>query len=148
MLPARYRMTRSTEFGATVSQGVRAVQPDLVVHALRASGEAADDGGAAEAPGRIGGRRGLDRSAAPGAAFRNAAVAVAELRGLAAQDVDLGGAREIRGPDDGRGTGRRCVAPRRQDSAARRIPESAPQSGGYSSGRKAPEDSEGTEAAL
>jgi ribonuclease P protein component len=28
-------MTRSTEFGATVSQGVRAVQPDLVVHALR-----------------------------------------------------------------------------------------------------------------
>ena len=35
MLPARYRMTRSAEFGATVSQGVRAVQPDLVVHALR-----------------------------------------------------------------------------------------------------------------
>jgi ribonuclease P protein component len=28
-------MTRSTEFGATVSHGVRAVQPDLVVHALR-----------------------------------------------------------------------------------------------------------------
>jgi ribonuclease P protein component len=37
VLPARYRMTRSTEFGATVSQGVRAVQPDLVVHALRSS---------------------------------------------------------------------------------------------------------------
>ena len=37
MLPARYRMTRSTEFGATVSQGVRAVQPDLVVHALRSA---------------------------------------------------------------------------------------------------------------
>jgi ribonuclease P protein component len=36
-------MTRSTEFGATVSQGVRAVQPDLVVHALR-SDEVADDG--------------------------------------------------------------------------------------------------------
>lgn len=35
MLPARYRMTRSTEFGATVSKGVRAVQPDLVVHTLR-----------------------------------------------------------------------------------------------------------------
>jgi ribonuclease P protein component len=33
-------MTRSTEFGATVSQGVRAVQPDIVVHALRhASGD-------------------------------------------------------------------------------------------------------------
>ena len=42
MLPARYRMTRSTEFGATVSQGVRAVQPDLVVHALRA--ESAETG--------------------------------------------------------------------------------------------------------
>lgn len=28
-------MTRSTEFSATVSQGVRVVQPDLVVHALR-----------------------------------------------------------------------------------------------------------------
>jgi ribonuclease P protein component len=36
-------MTRSTEFGATVSQGVRAVQPDLVVHALRA-GEDGDSG--------------------------------------------------------------------------------------------------------
>ena len=32
-------MTRSTDFGATVSQGMRAVQPDLVVHALRS-----DDG--------------------------------------------------------------------------------------------------------
>ncbi len=31
MLPARYRMTRSTDFGATVSHGVGAVQPDLVV---------------------------------------------------------------------------------------------------------------------
>lgn len=41
MLPAQYRMTRSTEFGATVSQGVRAAQPDLVVHALRSS----DDSG-------------------------------------------------------------------------------------------------------
>lgn len=40
MLPARYRMTRSTDFGQTVNRGVRAVQPDLVVHALRA----ADDG--------------------------------------------------------------------------------------------------------
>jgi ribonuclease P protein component len=30
-------MTRSTEFGTTVSKGMRAVQPDLVVHALRAN---------------------------------------------------------------------------------------------------------------
>jgi ribonuclease P protein component len=37
VLPAQYRMTRSTEFGVTVSQGVRAVQPDLVVHALRSN---------------------------------------------------------------------------------------------------------------
>jgi ribonuclease P protein component len=36
-------MTRSTEFGATVSQGVRVVQPDLVVHALRCD-DAAGDG--------------------------------------------------------------------------------------------------------
>jgi ribonuclease P protein component len=36
-------MTRSTEFSATVSQGVRAVQPDLVVHAMRAD-DAADAG--------------------------------------------------------------------------------------------------------
>jgi ribonuclease P protein component len=28
-------MTRSADFGQTVSKGVRAVQPDLVVHALR-----------------------------------------------------------------------------------------------------------------
>lgn len=40
MLPAQYRMTRSTDFGLTVSRGVRAAQPDLVVHALRA----VDDG--------------------------------------------------------------------------------------------------------
>ncbi|MGV0743517.1 ribonuclease P protein component [Mycolicibacterium sp. XJ870] len=35
MLPARYRMRRSAEFSATVSRGVRAVQPDVVVHAYR-----------------------------------------------------------------------------------------------------------------
>ena len=30
-------MTRSTEFGTTINQGVRAVQPDIVVHARRCS---------------------------------------------------------------------------------------------------------------
>ncbi|WP_326548721.1 ribonuclease P protein component [Mycolicibacterium sp. ND9-15] len=40
MLPARNRMTRSTEFGTTVSRGIRAVQPDLVVHALRSDAAA------------------------------------------------------------------------------------------------------------
>lgn len=39
MLPARYRMRRSAEFSATVSRGVRAVQPDVVVHALRAEAD-------------------------------------------------------------------------------------------------------------
>jgi ribonuclease P protein component len=37
VLPAQYRMTRSAEFGTTVSLGVRAVQPDLVVHARRSA---------------------------------------------------------------------------------------------------------------
>ena len=37
-------MTRSTDFGATVSQGVRAVQPDLVVHALRSGDQGPGDG--------------------------------------------------------------------------------------------------------
>ncbi|MCB0924027.1 MAG: ribonuclease P protein component [Mycobacterium sp.] len=37
MLPARYRMTRSAEFSATVKHGVRAGLPDLVVHARRDS---------------------------------------------------------------------------------------------------------------
>jgi ribonuclease P protein component len=34
LLPARNRMRRSTDFGYTVSRGVRAAQPDLVVHAI------------------------------------------------------------------------------------------------------------------
>lgn len=36
-------MTRPADFGLTVSRGVRAVQPDLVVHALRAADGAVDD---------------------------------------------------------------------------------------------------------
>jgi ribonuclease P protein component len=35
VLPGRNRMTRSTEFGSTVKRGMRAVQPDIVVHARR-----------------------------------------------------------------------------------------------------------------
>jgi ribonuclease P protein component len=38
VLPARYRMTRSTEFSETVKHGVRAVQPDIIVHARRSTG--------------------------------------------------------------------------------------------------------------
>lgn len=48
MLPARNRMTRSLDFGVTVRQGVRAVQPDLVVHALR--GETGSLGDAPDGP--------------------------------------------------------------------------------------------------
>ena len=40
MLPARYRLTRSTEFGTTVKHGVRAVEHDIVVHAHRGEGDA------------------------------------------------------------------------------------------------------------
>jgi ribonuclease P protein component len=43
VLPARYRMTRSTEFGPTIKNGVRAVERDLVVHAQRC-GQVADGG--------------------------------------------------------------------------------------------------------
>jgi ribonuclease P protein component len=42
VLPAQYRMTRSTDFGLTVNRGVRAAQPDLVVHALRSSDDGSD----------------------------------------------------------------------------------------------------------
>lgn len=42
MLPAQYRMTRSTDFGMTVRRGVRAAQPDIVVHALKATGDDPD----------------------------------------------------------------------------------------------------------
>ena len=35
MLPAQYRMRRSADFSHTVKHGVRASQPDIVVHASR-----------------------------------------------------------------------------------------------------------------
>lgn len=38
MLPARYRMRRSSEFSAAVKHGRRAVAADIVVHARRAAG--------------------------------------------------------------------------------------------------------------
>ncbi|OBH27272.1 ribonuclease P protein component [Mycobacterium sp. E342] len=43
MLSARNRMRRSTDFDATVKRGVRASQPDVIVHLRRA----AEDAGAA-----------------------------------------------------------------------------------------------------
>ena len=43
MLPARYRMTRSAEFGSTVRSGVRVNERDLVVHARR-DGETTEPG--------------------------------------------------------------------------------------------------------
>ena len=77
MLPARYRMTRSTDFGATVSKGVRAVQPDLVVHALRVS----DDGSAS------GPRIGLVVSKSVGSAVQRHRVA-RRLRHVAKTVID------------------------------------------------------------
>ncbi|MEO8815500.1 MAG: ribonuclease P protein component [Mycobacterium sp.] len=43
MLPAQYRMRRSTDFSATVRHGRRAVQPDLVIHARRVTISASDE---------------------------------------------------------------------------------------------------------
>ncbi|WP_407687958.1 ribonuclease P protein component [Mycobacterium sp. HUMS_1102779] len=37
MLPARNRMRRSSEFGATVKHGTRTAQPDVVVHVRRSA---------------------------------------------------------------------------------------------------------------
>jgi ribonuclease P protein component len=42
VLPAPYRMTRSTDFELTVRRGVRAAQRDIVVHALKATDEPGD----------------------------------------------------------------------------------------------------------
>ena len=42
MLPARNRMRRSEEFDLTVKSGVRAAQPDLVIHARHHGGQPAD----------------------------------------------------------------------------------------------------------
>lgn len=57
VLSAQYRMRRSSDFGATVRHGRRAVQPDIVIHARRAatSGSADSDGSDDQAPGpRVG----------------------------------------------------------------------------------------------
>jgi ribonuclease P protein component len=37
VLPARNRMRRSTEFDATLKRGIRAAQPDIIVHGRRGS---------------------------------------------------------------------------------------------------------------
>ncbi|MEZ0364934.1 ribonuclease P protein component [Mycobacterium sp. pUA109] len=44
MLPAQYRMRRSSDFSATVKHGTRAVQPDIVLHARRVGGAGAEPG--------------------------------------------------------------------------------------------------------
>jgi ribonuclease P protein component len=44
VLPARNRMRRSTEFGATVKYGMRTVQPDVIVHIRHGSDRDEDDG--------------------------------------------------------------------------------------------------------
>jgi ribonuclease P protein component len=35
LLPTQYRMTRSAEFDVAVKRGIRAVQPDIIVHVIR-----------------------------------------------------------------------------------------------------------------
>lgn len=44
VLAAQYRMKQSVEFHATVKHGVRAVQPDIVVHAQRTSDSDSEPG--------------------------------------------------------------------------------------------------------
>jgi ribonuclease P protein component len=44
VLSARNRMRRSTEFDATVRHGMRAAQPDLIVHVRRATDSDEHDG--------------------------------------------------------------------------------------------------------
>jgi len=44
VLPARNRMRRSSEFGATVKHGTRTAQPDVIVHVRRESDRDADEG--------------------------------------------------------------------------------------------------------
>lgn len=39
MLPAQYRMRRSTDFNATVKDGSRVVRPDLVIHVREVPGQ-------------------------------------------------------------------------------------------------------------
>lgn len=50
MLPARNRMTRSTDFRVTVSRGVRSAQRDLVVHSLVPRAFADADSNTRDAP--------------------------------------------------------------------------------------------------
>ena len=55
MLSARNRMTRSSEFDVTVKRGIRAAQPDLVVHAaVHGRGPGKDDHGGEPSGPRIG----------------------------------------------------------------------------------------------
>jgi ribonuclease P protein component len=69
-------MTRSTDFGLTVNRGVRAAQPDLVVHSLRSTG------GQTEAP-----KIGLVVSKSVGNAVQRHRVA-RRLRGVARGVID------------------------------------------------------------
>lgn len=50
MLPARNRMTRSTDFRVTVNRGVRSAQRDLVVHSLAPGSDAGAGSDVHDAP--------------------------------------------------------------------------------------------------
>lgn len=54
MLPSHYRMRRSADFGATVKQGRRAAQPDVIVYSRVVDDRRIDTPEVAEMPPRVG----------------------------------------------------------------------------------------------
>ena len=54
MLPPQYRMKRSADFGATVKQGRRAVQPDVIVYSRVVGDRRIDAPDVVEASPRVG----------------------------------------------------------------------------------------------
>ncbi|MDQ2628680.1 MAG: ribonuclease P protein component [Actinomycetota bacterium] len=54
MLPSHYRMRRSADFGATVKQGRRAVQPDVIVYSRVVDARQIDTPEVAEALPQVG----------------------------------------------------------------------------------------------
>ena len=116
-------MTRSTEFGATVNQGVRAVQPDIVVHALPIRRRSSRGPKVGLVVVEIGGQRGAATPGGPPAAARRARhlddldpadrVVIRALPEQSARDLRRG---------SNRNCGRRCNGPgsRRGTTMSRR----------------------------
>lgn len=75
VLPAQYRMRRSTDFGATVRHGRRAVQPDIVIHARRVDATPDDPDNLDDATAAPGPRIGLIIAKSVGSAVQRHRVA-------------------------------------------------------------------------